>query len=44
MMKYARTAAIWPCWRPKDFESRGRLENVKELRSSIVGYIDNHPE
>ena len=28
----------------KDFESRGRLENVKELRSSIVGYIDNHPE
>ena len=27
-----------------DVESRSRLENVKELKSSIVGYIDNHPD
>lgn len=27
-----------------DVESRTRLENVKELRSSIVGYVQNHPD
>ena len=27
-----------------DVESRTRLENVRELRSSIVGYVENHPE
>ena len=27
-----------------DVESRSRAENVKELRSSIVSYLDNHPE
>ena len=27
-----------------DLESRTRLENVRELRSSIVNYVDNHPE
>ena len=27
-----------------DMESRGRLENVKELRSSIVGFLDTAPE
>ena len=28
----------------KDVESRGRLENVRELRSSLVGYVENHPD
>ena len=27
-----------------DVESRTRLENVRELRSSLVGYTENHPE
>ena len=27
-----------------DVESRTRLENVRELRSSLVGYVKNHPE
>ena len=27
-----------------DVESRTRLENVRELRSSLVNYVDNHPE
>lgn len=27
-----------------DIESRSRLENIRELRSSIVGYVENHPE
>ena len=27
-----------------DVESRSRLENVRELKSSIVGYIENHPD
>lgn len=27
-----------------DVESRSRAENVKELKSSIVGFMDNHPE
>lgn len=27
-----------------DVENRTRLENVRELRSSIVGYVENHPE
>ena len=27
-----------------DVESRTRLENVRELRSSLVGYVENHPE
>lgn len=27
-----------------DVESRTRLENIRELRSSVVGYIENHPE
>lgn len=27
-----------------DVESRSRLENIRELRSSIVGYVENHPE
>ena len=27
-----------------DVESRTRLENVRELRSSLVGYMENHPE
>lgn len=27
-----------------DLESRTRLENVRELRSSLVGYVENHPE
>ena len=27
-----------------DVESRTRLENVRELRSSLVGYLENHPE
>ena len=27
-----------------DVESRTRLENVRELRSSLVGYAENHPE
>ena len=26
-----------------DVESRSRLENVRELRSSLVGYAENHP-
>ncbi|QNL45652.1 UvrD-helicase domain-containing protein [Oscillibacter hominis] len=27
-----------------DMESRGRLENVQELQSSIVGFLENQPE
>lgn len=27
-----------------DIESRTRLENIKELRSSLVGYEENHPD
>ena len=27
-----------------DVESRARLENVRELKSSLVGYEENHPE
>ncbi len=27
-----------------DMESRGRLENVQELRSSILGFLDSEPE
>ena len=27
-----------------DVESRSRAENVRELKSSIVGFIDNHPD
>ena len=27
-----------------DIENRGRLENVRELRSSLVGYVENHPD
>ena len=27
-----------------DVESRTRLENVRELRSSLVNYVENHPE
>ncbi|MEA4813454.1 MAG: UvrD-helicase domain-containing protein [Oscillospiraceae bacterium] len=27
-----------------DIESRSRAENVRELRSSIMGYMQNHPE
>ena len=27
-----------------DVESRTRLENVRELRSSLVNYIENHPD
>lgn len=27
-----------------DVESRTRLENVRELRSSLVGYVENHPD
>ena len=27
-----------------DIESRTRLENIQELRSSLVGYEENHPE
>ncbi len=27
-----------------DMESRGRLENVEELKSSILGYMENEPE
>ena len=27
-----------------DVESRTRLENVRELRSSLVNYVDNHPD
>ncbi|MBR4194883.1 MAG: UvrD-helicase domain-containing protein [Oscillospiraceae bacterium] len=27
-----------------DVESRTRLENVRELRSSLVGYLENHPD
>ena len=28
----------------KDMESRGRIENVKELRSSILGFLEGEPE
>ena len=28
----------------KDMESRGRIENVQELRSSIVGFLESEPE
>lgn len=28
----------------KDMESRGRIENVRELRSSIIGFLDSAPE
>ncbi|MBO4914110.1 MAG: UvrD-helicase domain-containing protein, partial [Oscillospiraceae bacterium] len=28
----------------KDMESRGRLENVQELRSNIIAFLDNEPE
>ena len=28
----------------KDMESRGRLENVEELKSSIMGFLENQPE
>ena len=28
----------------KDMESRGRIENVQELRSSILGFLENSPE
>jgi len=28
----------------KDMESRGRIENVKELRSSIIGFLESEPE
>jgi len=27
----------------KDMESRGRIENVQELRSSIIGFLDSEP-
>ena len=27
-----------------DVESRTKLENVQELRSSLVGYVENHPD
>jgi DNA helicase-2/ATP-dependent DNA helicase PcrA len=27
-----------------DIESRSRAENVRELRSSVMGYMQNHPE
>ena len=27
-----------------DIESRSRLENIRELRSSLVGYTENHPD
>ena len=27
-----------------DVESRTRLENVRELRSSVVNYVENHPD
>jgi len=27
-----------------DMESRGRIENVQELRSSIIGFLDSDPE
>ncbi len=27
-----------------DMESRGRLENIQELRSSILGYLESEPE
>ena len=27
-----------------DMESRGRMENVQELRSSIIGFLENEPE
>ena len=27
-----------------DMESRGRLENVQELKSNILGFLDRHPE
>ena len=27
-----------------DVENRTRLENVRELRSSLVGYVENHPD
>ncbi len=27
-----------------DIDSRTRLENVRELRSSLVGYVQNHPD
>ncbi len=27
-----------------DIENRSRAENVKELKSSIVGFLENHPE
>ncbi len=27
-----------------DVENRSRLENIRELRSSIVGYVENHPD
>ncbi len=28
----------------KDMESRGRIENVQELRSSILGFLENSPD
>ena len=27
-----------------DIESRARLDNIRELRSSLVGYTENHPD
>ena len=40
----ARTGYAAMLEEKNDVESRTRLENVKELRSSIVGYVENHPE
>ncbi len=27
----------------KDMESRGRIENVQELKSNILGFLDQDP-
>jgi len=39
-----RTGYIKALEDKKDMESRGRIENVQELRSSILGFLENSPE
>ena len=39
-----RTGYIRALEQKNDMESRGRIENVQELRSSILGFLDSDPE
>lgn len=39
-----RTGYVRMLQEKDDMESRGRLENVQELASSIMGFLENEPE